>query len=900
MKEVIMKIKKKYWSGCILVICLTCQGFAQPYYYYTDKYGHNIWRFDFQVGIKTLFYTDSINQGYQVSWDPTQTWVFLNCLKGNKSNGFVAIDVINGNNPSIKCSFPIQSTDSTTSGYSSFTQEGVNRYNNQRTMDGIIYNPMKNTFYVTWFINSNSADTMGNINDFLSFQRTALYDASSFSIIDSLQNSAGWITSVGSVSVDGNYLYLENWDYYKPQKIGKYSSIKKQLVINRNISEIVDSGILKEIQDNKKGYYLLEYISPGSGLANKKYVVYNIDNDNAYAIISFSSVSHGCLSGDGKYVIIEETPLKPDYKTAHDAFLHPGRISVFNGITGQLIKKLTLPPDGKVLVFDNYPNMLYYYLPKQNRSINIDLSKLGPTTCTVKLLSSADSLLNGGSLQYRDSTWKDATNNNDGTFTFATSLKKTSLRMTYAFGTQTKSNVTIKSDSVIIFKTNNVIVNLQSSQGNPIDTGTVQYYEGGWKDFGATSNGVVAKELLPIKYTFKMAYKGSNIEKAQNIDSAATIIFQTKNVSVNLQNSQGNPLDTGTVQYNAGGWQTFGNTLNGVVTNELLPIKYTFRMTYNGAAISKAQNVDSNSIVIFQTVTAKVQLQTSTGAALDTGIVQYYAGGWQTFGITSNGAVAKELLPTKYTFRLTYNNASITKVQNIDSNATVLFQTVPAAVALQASNGSGLDTGIVRYYSGGWKDFGITSNGVATKELLPVKYTFQMTYNSVTLNKAQNIDSNMTIVFQTVPAKVQLQTSSGTALDTGFVQYYAGGWKDIGITNNGVVTKELLPVKYTFRLTYCGSSASIAQNVDSNATVNFSTIACTVSVTNSSGSLLNNAVVSYYAGGWNAIGATINGIVTKELLPVKIQFRAVYGTKQKSVTQDVSANPLIQIALPVQ
>jgi hypothetical protein len=152
---------------------------------------------------------------------------------------------------------------------------------------------------------------------------------------------------------------------------------------------------------------------------------------------------------------------------------------------------------------------------------------------------------------------------------------------------------------------------------------------------------------------------------------------------------------------------------------------------------------------------------------------------------------------------------------------------------------------------------------------------------------------------------VQFNNSKGNPIDTGVVQFNSGGpvgagWQNYGSTSNGIVSKELLPVKYTFRLAYCGSTVSIAQNVDSNATVVFSTVLCTVSVTNSSGGLLNNATVSYNAGGWNVIGTTVNGIVTKELLPVKIQFRAAYGSKQQSVTQDVSTNPFIAITLPVQ
>ena len=509
-----------------------------------------------------------------------------------------------------------------------------------------------------------------------------------------------------------------------------------------------------------------------------------------------------------------------------ELYEHPGRISVFNGMTGQLIQKLKLPPGGKVLLFDNYPNMLYYYLPKEQRSINIDLSTLGSDTMTVKLLSSTGSLLTTGALQYKDSTWENAVNNNDGTFTISTTKRKLSLRMTYAGGTQTKLGIPVKNDTVII--------------------------------------------------------------------------FQTKNVAVDLQTSQGNPLDTGIVQYNASGWQDFGTTSNGVVTKELLPVNYSFRITYNGATVSKSQNIDSSATVVFQTIPTSVQLQTSTGVSLDTGIVQYNANVWQSYGITLHGIATKELLPTKYNFRMTYNGATVTKAQSLDSNATVVFQTVPANVQLQTSTGVALDTGIVEYNSGGWRSFGTTMNGNTTKELLPIKYNFRITYDGATISKSQSIDSNKTIIFQTVKTIVQFNNSQGNPIDTGIVQFNSGGWQNFGSTLNGVVSKELLPVKYTFKLTYNGSSVNIAQNVDSSTTISFTTVLCTISVTNSSGNPLNNATVSYNAGGWNVIGTTVNGIVTKEFLPVKIQFRAAYGTKQQSVTQDVSINPLVTITLPVQ
>jgi hypothetical protein len=906
LSEVNMRIRKHFWIWMILLLFTSFahQVFAQPYYFNhgagtditEDVISPMFWRFNLQTGAKDLFFSDSAWSCGFVSWNPTQQWVFItsdnsaNLREGDEY--YISTGVVNANSWNMMHVFPDQFPHPPGTSTDSFCDEEEPR---GQVCDGIVYNPVKNVFYVTWL--APYPHGLQFWEAFPIYQKTAVYDASTFTVLDTLPVPPAWITSISSVSDDGNYLYVENIDlsHQETKAVGKYSLLTKQLLINKNLSDIYVPGG-NDVEDSKKGNYLIDFLYPRTQMEDKKFGVYNIDKDSVYGLIPFPLAAKGYLSSDGKYAIIEETPWTlPNYQDTH-----PGRISVFNGVTGQLIQKLKLPPDGKVLVFDNYPNMLYYYLPKQNRSINIDLSQLGADTCTVKLLSSTGSLLSNGTLQYKDSTWENATNNNDGTFTFTTKRKKVSLRMTYAYGTQTKSNVPVKNDTTIIFQTKNVVVDLQNSQGNPLDTGIVQYNAGGWQNFGTTSSGVVTKELLPVKYTFRMTYNGATISKAQNIDSNATVVFQTIPTTVQLQTSTGVPLDTGIVQYNASGWKDFGITSNGVITKELLPTKYNFRMTYNSATISKAQSLDSNATVIFQTVLANVQLQTSTGAPLDTGIVQFNAGGWKTFGTTLNGVVTKELLPTKYTFRMTYNGATVSKAQSIDSNAMVVFQTVLANVQLQTSTGAPLDTGIVQYNSGGWKDFGITSNGVVTKELLPTKYNFRITYNSATISKAQSIDSNATIIFQTVKTLVQFNNSKGNPIDTGIVQFNSGGWKDFGNTSNGVVSKELLPVKYTFRLTYNGSSVSIAQSIDSNATVVFSTVLCTVSVTNTAGSLLNNATVSYNAGGWKVIGTTVNGIVTKELLPVKIQFRAAYGSKQQSVTQDVSINPLIAITLPVQ
>ncbi len=441
-----------------------------------------------------------------------------------------------------------------------------------------------------------------------------------------------------------------------------------------------------------------------------------------------------------------------------------------------------------------------------------------------KLINSTGTKLTDGALQYYEGAWKDAVNNNDGTFTINTSQHALSLRMTYAYGTQTKSNVAVGND---------------------------------------------------------------------------TVVFQTVAAQVKLQNSQGSLIDTGTVQYYAGAWRDFGTTTNGIATMELLPVNYSFRMTYAFASNDKAQDLSTNTVIVFQTVNASVQLKDSQGNLIDQGTVQYYSGAWRNFGATASGVATKELLPNNYSFRMTYAFASNDKTQNISANSAVVFQTVNAAVQLKNSQGSLIDQGTVQYYSGAWRSFGATSSGVAMKELLPNNYSFRMTYAFASNDKQQDLNTNSVVVFQTVNTSVQLKDSQANPLDQGTVQYYSGAWRDFGATTNGTTTEELLPNSYQFRMTYAYVSNDKTQDVGSNSTVNFSTVLCTVRVKDLQNNPENNAVVTYYSGAWREIGNTVNGDITKELLPANLQFRAKLGSVQQDKTQNLSTNPLVEITLNV-
>ncbi|TYP76631.1 heparinase II/III-like protein [Paenibacillus methanolicus] len=294
-----------------------------------------------------------------------------------------------------------------------------------------------------------------------------------------------------------------------------------------------------------------------------------------------------------------------------------------------------------------------------------------------------------------------------------------------------------------------VRVQLIDSNGNPLAGATVDYYDAGWKNFGTTDAAGIASKSLPDKtYTFHAAYEGTRMSKEQHTGNNPAVVFQTVNVKAQLKDSQGNPLEGGEVSYYASGWKTFGNVTGGEVSKELLPGSYTFNMTYEGTRLSKEQHIGHDPVVAFQTANVKIRLKDSQENPLDGGEVSYYATGWKTFGSLTGGEASKELLPGPYTFNVTYEGTRANKEQHTGNDPVVEFRTVNAVVQLKNSQNQPLDGGAASYYADGWRTFGTTAGGQASKELLPGSYTFAMTYEGKITEKVSDIAANPTVLFQ--------------------------------------------------------------------------------------------------------------------------------------------------------
>ena len=421
-------------------------------------------------------------------------------------------------------------------------------------------------------------------------------------------------------------------------------------------------------------------------------------------------------------------------------------------------------------------------------------------------------------------------------------------------------------------------VQLRAQDGSALTDGgdaVLKYYESGWQTATSLGGGDFTISTNAANLNLKMIYAGGS-QQVNSVPTGATYTFNTKVVTVELKSSTNAPLDDGMVKYYASGWKLFGTTdATGKVTKELLPIKYSFKMYYLGGSQQISNHdVGVNPLVVFQTTLVTVKLISSTNTPLNDGMVKYYASGWKLFGTTdATGMVTKELLPIKYSFKMYYMGGSQQiSNHNVGVNPMVVFQTTLVTVKLISSTNTPLNDGMVKYYASGWKLFGTTdATGMVTKELLPIKYSFKMYYMGGSQQISNhNVGVNPMVVFQTTLVTVELKNCSSTGIDGAMVKYYASGWKLFGNTDlNGEVTKELLPIKYSFKVYLHGKSQQISNHdVGANPLVSYSTVTTT---------LIYGGTVKFYASGWKLFVQP-----TMEMLPGTYPFK--FDNKQISLT----------------
>jgi len=475
----------------------------------------------------------------------------------------------------------------------------------------------------------------------------------------------------------------------------------KEVVFSWNGEEIGDNGINlpSVLPKNKIDAIISSTIEKSSGNYIYSYKVDNLEN-------SIQSIENFSIQLEIDTVISSTTPSKwKFYNITNKKLLH------FSSDPFYTFQNLISPGDSTYdfqFVSNFLPGITNYLLQGNNGKRSrideiIGNSKsgftIGPVTFWDTLGTSdfLDSLLSSNTLLFNigwitnqatsfkydslfnlSKTQLQQNNNNAARTTLQTVLQEVDVDST--------SNLTSEAYALLRYNTEyllekiplssaNLLVKLTNSLGNQIPASNVMYYEGSWKD--AVNNGdgtftvITTKPTVSIRMFYEYANQTVHNVPAQN----NTYTFTTVNAAVELRNSSGSLIDAGTVQYYAGAWRSFGTTVNGVANKELLPINYSFRMTYEYVPLDKQQDISTNSTVTFSTVLCTVKVTKANGQPLSGASTKYYSGAWRDIGLTNtNGEAAKELLPKSLNFRAASGSVSQDKQQDIGVNNLVEIQ----------------------------------------------------------------------------------------------------------------------------------------------------------------------------------------------------------------------------------
>ncbi|MDY0083605.1 MAG: IPT/TIG domain-containing protein [Ignavibacteriaceae bacterium] len=334
---------------------------AQPYYFYDEQITYDSTTYDFRTNIYRVNLSTGENQLFVENifypnsyvYDNYQRWFILNQPKGIYFYNPWSTTVVDS-------LFTIVLQDYGTFAYS---------------IDALGY------LYVGWVepeigYGGITKTTLLNINT-LQTIKTDLptYNNSSFTSSDNQ-----FIYQYGGSDT------LGVWNMFK------YSVQTDLLVEDINLSELFPNIEYPVFEDGSNGKGLFGYNRIMSDSNTCEYVIYDFDNEMFTQEIACPYRCYGRFISNGNYFLLENV-LWDESKP--NAEYSSGRINIYETATSSLAKMLTLPSDGKLLLFGNYPNNIYYaidiekptrqiYTLKMDSIFNVlDLTSLNPSSAIV-------------------------------------------------------------------------------------------------------------------------------------------------------------------------------------------------------------------------------------------------------------------------------------------------------------------------------------------------------------------------------------------------------------------------------------------------------------------------------------------------------------------------------------
>lgn len=170
-----------------------------------------------------------------------------------------------------------------------------------------------------------------------------------------------------------DYIYFFQKDSLTgDSKVMKFSTSSYEIEEMGNLSDLgypnADGNILHK---GRKGRGIVESFF-NDVIIDSYFRIVDFDSDSSSIFIHSQGYYNPHLLGQGEYLVLEERILDSD----NSRFYSSGKLEFYNTRTGTLVKTIQLESNGKVYIFDNYPNNLYYYFSQTNQFLLFDINEL--------------------------------------------------------------------------------------------------------------------------------------------------------------------------------------------------------------------------------------------------------------------------------------------------------------------------------------------------------------------------------------------------------------------------------------------------------------------------------------------------------------------------------------------
>ena len=175
-----------------------------------------------------------------------------------------------------------------------------------------------------------------------------------------VDSSLDYIGSDAIVSEDASTIYQPWKDSSGHPMIYSFSVTTNSAGDAVSLSDIGPPIQRKSMYGGVKGRILIGFNLPSDEMKySSHYEVVDLGTGQASTdiLVPWKSVAH--LTGDAKTIVVEEVSLA--LSLLGNRRYHTGNVFVFDASSGKLRHLFSFPPDGVVMVFDDYPDKFFYY-----------------------------------------------------------------------------------------------------------------------------------------------------------------------------------------------------------------------------------------------------------------------------------------------------------------------------------------------------------------------------------------------------------------------------------------------------------------------------------------------------------------------------------------------------------